>query len=966
MSNDLDSLEQEALAIKKEIKSHVKWSEITKTNKNSFKIFQLNARSMNKKIDEIKYINDKIGVADAICISETWLKADNENSQSIKNYEGIFANRTSRIGGGAAIFVKKSITYERKLCFCDEVNSIVKIKLKTNEENINLISVYRPPYSNVTLVSDFLCKFEEILKDCDGTTIITGDFNFDLIDQDANTKKYIDISTSAGFHFLYNCDVTREASKTCIDHVLINNLKKSYEVNIMPYDLLDHKIVITEIISEEKTKVVTNKHHDRTYIDYYMLKKIMQKENLTYKTTKTLDENYEKYCEVIQKAKTIATKRMKSKSHKLKEMKPWFDSEVLSALEMKQYSFNKKPKEPKNEEDLKKISEYKYWRNYVTELKRSKKQKFNESKYKCAEGDPAKQWKWIKNVMNDWEYNREECQLLKECDTHKEKTKKINDANEFLCTVGEKLAEGFSTTRIKMLHPTCSFNFSTISSHEVEKIIKKAKKSNACGPEELSMNELKAIAPHISHFLADTINTSLKNGQIPKKMKQARATLIHKSGNKSDPNNYRPICNLSMPAKCQEKFVNNQLLDYLEKEKLIDTNQYGFRQNSNTDAAIFDINNEISQAVDQGFKVAAIFLDQKKAFDTAHHKTLTTKLFNTGITGRANKWFQNYLSGREQYIKIDDIQSETRTNNSGVPQGSPLSGTCYIVYNNDMSKSIKHGKTFKFADDVALIFKAKTYVELEQYMNEDLNNIANYLDANKSTLNEKKTQFMVFRDESPPKLNIYYKGFPINPVKTATYLGIKIDHDMKWKSHIEHLRKKLAPIAGIFRRIRNDIPKKMKRSLFFSMFQSRLLYGITAWGCADCTSMDIIQKIQNRAIKNLFCYERKTPTTKIHTENRILTVKKLHQKTAATHIFKMSNGNIHTNIKLCRGSTSHKYETKKNKDLRTPKVKTKYFGTSSMNYKSITAFNMLPQNLKEEKSLERFKRVINDLMLSQI
>ena len=64
-----------------------------------------------------------------------------------------------------------------------------------------------------------------------------------------------------------------------------------------------------------------------------------------------------------------------------------------------------------------------------------------------------------------------------------------------------------------------------------------------------------------------------------------------------------------------------------------------------------------------------LFLDLKKAFDTVN------KIELYGIRGTAYKWFQSYLKIRQQICKINQIMSDAKTINCGVPQGTNLGPT---------------------------------------------------------------------------------------------------------------------------------------------------------------------------------------------------------------------------------------------------------------------------------------------------
>jgi endonuclease/exonuclease/phosphatase (EEP) superfamily protein YafD len=959
-------LDHNEVELNKNVTSHPTWKNIKFSSKNSLKILQLNARSVNKKIDEIKYINQKINFADLICVSETWLNKDKEKHTKLTNYTPIYASRSKTTGGGSAVYIKDSLKYETIECFCDESNSFVHILVKLKHKNIDVLSIYRPPYTNSNSIESFFAKLDEKISKINGSAVITGDFNFDLIKKCARTSQYIDIIESNGFHFIFNDIKTRAISGSCLDHVIVNDSSMKYDIHIMPYDLFDHKIILTEI-SAKKMLIEIDPEQRKTwsYIDKKKFSELVKNEKIRYDSTKSIEKNYKEFLDIINEAKETSSKIKKYPSSKLKDLKPWFDDEVIHAIEMKQRFSNMKTKNPINNNDLFIIAQYKYWRNRTTELKRQKKLKFNKRRFFQTKNDPSKQWKWVKNVINDWESCENRCPLLDDCENDEQNDEKVNEINKYFCTIGNELASKFPTSRPHKIDIENIFDFNYTNRDEVLNVIRSSKNSAAEGIDNISMKLTKSIAPFVAKFFADTINASMRSGHVPNDFKIAKITPIHKQGKKSDPQNYRPISQLPIIAKCEEKIVNKQMLEFLENHKLINPYQYGFRQKSNTESAIFDLSNDISEKVDSGRKVALMLFDQMKAFDTAHHKTLITKLFNNGIKGKENKWFQSYLDNRKQYVQVEETKSNICSINCGIPQGSATSGTSYIIYNNDIKDLTLNGTAYLYADDLALVVTAETYEELELKINTDLNCIAKYLEANKSTLNAKKSKFMIFKDASPPKLLIKLNDIEIQQVKSAIHLGVSIDFDMKWKSQTEIMRKKLAPVAGVFRKISKSIPFEMKKKIFFSMFQSKLLYGITAWGCADEEQIKSIQKIQNKAIKNLFNLPHRTPTKKIHSRFEILTVKQLHQKSAATHIYKIANQLIHSNITLQTGSEIHQHQTKNSATFRKPKRKSKYFGSSSSTHKSITAFNALPEKLRKTKKFNEFKNELKIFLFQQ-
>ena len=138
-------------------------------------------------------------------------------------------------------------------------------------------------------------------------------------------------------------------------------------------------------------------------------------------------------------------------------------------------------------------------------------------------------------------------------------------------------------------------------------------------------------------------------------------------------------------------------------------------------------------------------MDLQKAFDTVDHQILLAKVSHYGIRGVSNDWLKSYLYNRSQYVSINGCDSGLAAINCGVPQGSVLGPLLFLLYVNDLNQAIKVCKAHHFADDTNLLCLRNSIKKLSKLVNADLRRLANWLNANKISLNVKKTEMVIFK-----------------------------------------------------------------------------------------------------------------------------------------------------------------------------------------------------------------------------
>ena len=140
-----------------------------------------------------------------------------------------------------------------------------------------------------------------------------------------------------------------------------------------------------------------------------------------------------------------------------------------------------------------------------------------------------------------------------------------------------------------------------------------------------------------------------------------------------------------------------------------------------------------------------IFINLKKAFDAVDRAILLQKLDHYGIRGIINDWFSSYLLGRSQVTEVDTYLSSKCQISYGVPQGSVLDPLLFLIYINDIHNPSDKLSFFLFADDTNLLYADKNLKSLGETVNNELLKVSEWLNANKLTLNAKKSNYVIFR-----------------------------------------------------------------------------------------------------------------------------------------------------------------------------------------------------------------------------
>ena len=237
----------------------------------------------------------------------------------------------------------------------------------------------------------------------------------------------------------------------------------------------------------------------------------------------------------------------------------------------------------------------------------------------------------------------------------------------------------------------------------VRRELKRLNPAKATGPDGIPARVLKYCADELCLPLAKLFSLCFHRQCQPEAWKTARVVPVHKKKSKASPQNYRPVSLLSVVSKVMETITNRQIMNFLESNSILSTRQFGFRRGLGTSDLLTKLHGEWSRAAGSGGFAHVLAIDIAGAFDKVSHTGLRYKASMYGLKGTLLRLLANYLDGRRLHVVVGGQQSSEFPIQSGVPQGSILGPTLFLVYVNDSEDALQEGTDIgAYADDTTL------------------------------------------------------------------------------------------------------------------------------------------------------------------------------------------------------------------------------------------------------------------------
>ena len=757
---------------------------------------------------------------------------------------------------------------------------------------------------------------------------------------------------------------------SCVDLFITNSYRSFQNTITVNTGLSDfHKMTVTVLkttFPKAKPKVVQ-------YRDYSKFKKVTFNEALKMNLETLEEKNYDSFENSF--LKTFNSHVPQKKKVLRANHKPYVTKEMRKAIMLRSQLENKFFKYGTND----------YWnalkkqRNYCNRLYKRERKKYYSNLNLKNITDNKCFWKTMKPLFSDKGGNKDNIMLLINDEILSEDKKVAQAFNNFfdntvvalgivenkllLTTIEDKKSEIENVIDMFEAHPSIvsikenvkvnsKFWFSPIGTEDIQTEIKNLDPKKAGTFMDIPAKKLKEVCDLVCDPLMTIWNEEIiKKKKFPAKLKLADISPIFKKLENILIENYRPVSVLPIVSKVFERIMDKQTNVYMEK--FLSPYLCGYRKGYSCQYALLAMIENWKASLDNGGFAGGILMDLSKAFDTINHKLLIAKLHAYGFSTDALEIVYDYLSDRWQRTKINTSFSSWSKILCGMPQGSVLGPKFFNIYINDLFFLFVKTRVCNLADDTTPYACDVDLPTLLRNLESDTKSAIMWFDANNMKLNQSKCHALM--SGSPEHLWIKVGEHVIMESYEEKLLGITIDKELKFNSHLSDICKKASAKVTALARLVKLIPFDKKKLLMNAFIESQFSYCPLLW--MFC-SRELNRKINHIHEKGLrLVYQDYTTSFKdLLAKDESVCIHHRNVQKVAIEMFKVKNNLSPKIISDLFQLTSN---SKVRKSFFRPNVNTVYRGEHSLRwFGPIVWDSMLPERFKNILTIEKFKQEI--------
>ena len=349
---------------------------------------------------------------------------------------------------------------------------------------------------------------------------------------------------------------------------------------------------------------------------------------------------------------------------------------------------------------------------------------------------------------------------------------------------------------------------------------------------------------------------SFNLGQIPQEWKLANVVPVHKKGDKSMVENYRPISLTCLIMKVFERCIRDELLTACKD--LIHPSHHGFLPGKSCTTQLIPFVDNLALGLNNHNHIDVVYFDFAKAFDSVNHDIILHKLkYRFNVDGAMLKFIREYLKGRKQRVVIDQAMSTEASVLSGVPQGSILGPLLFVIFINDMHSVVSPGTNIALYADDTKIWRNINSEQDSVILNNDIAALEHWASSNCMRFHPNKCKVVSVSHKDRLLSALPFYNFPyclsgifLDHCESEKDLGIHIHERLSWSTQYSELLSKASQQFNLLRRtcyfVKNQ---RHKRALYLTMVRSIFEHGNCIWSPSSNSVIENFESIQKRAIK---------------------------------------------------------------------------------------------------------------------
>ena len=451
-------------------------------------------------------------------------------------------------------------------------------------------------------------------------------------------------------------------------------------------------------------------------------------------------------------------------------------------------------------------------------------------------------------------------------------------------------------------------------------------------------------------YITDCFNSSILNCNFPEELKLANVVPVLKKDDPLNKKNYRPISLLPIFSKVFEKILFEQITSFFNDK--FSTLLCGFRKGFSTQHSLFNLILKWQKCLDNKGIIGTILMDLSKAYDCIPYDLLLAKLSAYGFSLQSLRFMETYLKSRKQRIKLGSIFSKWLNVIIGIPQGSILGPLLFNIFLNDIFLFIVDTDICNFADDNTIYACGMSFERVLNRLSNDIKRLENWFKINSMVANPDKFQVMFLGTHPfPDKISLF--GNDIIVQNKVKLLGITIDKQLNFSSHIQDLCKNANTKISCLFRLRNNLDIIQTRTLINSYVLSYFLYCPLIWMFCKKKEYSLIEKVHKRSLRLLHLDFSLSYSELLSLEN----TKSIHHKHLVFLLVETYKSINKLNPEIMWDSFKIKevtYSLRNSSLLKLPNTNTSIFGLNSLMFRASILWNSIPDFIKKSSSVSKF------------